>query len=66
MNLIHIADTHLGLAAASRLNPKSGMNLREKHCDETQEESDAADKEFGKSHSDKGLVVWEIGAGCQR
>jgi DNA repair exonuclease SbcCD nuclease subunit len=30
MNLIHIADTHLGLAAFSRLDPSSGMNLREK------------------------------------
>ena len=30
MNLIHIADTHLGLAAFSRLDPESGMNLREK------------------------------------
>jgi DNA repair exonuclease SbcCD nuclease subunit len=28
MKLIHIADTHLGLAAFSRLDPKSGMNLR--------------------------------------
>jgi len=30
MKLIHIADTHLGLAAFSRLDPESGMNLREK------------------------------------
>jgi DNA repair protein SbcD/Mre11 len=30
MTLIHIADTHLGLAAFSRLDPESGMNLREK------------------------------------
>ena len=30
MKLIHIADTHLGLAAFSRLDPGSGMNLREK------------------------------------
>ena len=30
MNLIHIADTHLGLAAFNRLDPESGMNLREK------------------------------------
>jgi DNA repair exonuclease SbcCD nuclease subunit len=30
MRLIHIADTHLGLAAFSRLDPESGMNLREK------------------------------------
>jgi DNA repair protein SbcD/Mre11 len=30
MNLIHIADTHLGLAQFSRLDPESGMNLREK------------------------------------
>ncbi len=30
MKLIHIADTHLGLAAFSRLDPDSGMNLREK------------------------------------
>jgi DNA repair exonuclease SbcCD nuclease subunit len=30
MNLIHIADTHLGLAAFSRLDPDTGMNLREK------------------------------------
>ena len=30
MKLIHIADTHLGLAAFSRLDPASGMNLREK------------------------------------
>ena len=30
MKLVHIADTHLGLAAYSRLDPESGMNLREK------------------------------------
>ena len=30
MKLVHIADTHLGLAAFSRLDPESGMNLREK------------------------------------
>jgi len=30
MNLIHIADTHLGLAAFNRLDLESGMNLREK------------------------------------
>jgi DNA repair protein SbcD/Mre11 len=30
MKLIHVADTHLGLAAFSRLDPESGMNLREK------------------------------------
>ena len=30
MTLIHIADTHLGLAAFNRLDPESGMNLREK------------------------------------
>lgn len=30
MKLIHIADTHLGLAAFSRLDPETGMNLREK------------------------------------
>jgi len=30
MKLIHIADTHLGHAAFSRLDPESGMNLREK------------------------------------
>ena len=30
MKLIHIADTHLGLAAFNRLDPDSGMNLREK------------------------------------
>ena len=30
MNFIHIADTHLGLAAFNRLDPESGMNLREK------------------------------------
>jgi exonuclease SbcD len=30
MHLIHIADTHLGLAAFNRLDPETGMNLREK------------------------------------
>jgi exonuclease SbcD len=30
MKLIHIADTHLGMAAFNRLDPESGMNLREK------------------------------------
>ena len=30
MKLIHIADTHLGLAAFNHLDPESGMNLREK------------------------------------
>jgi exonuclease SbcD len=30
MKIVHIADTHLGLAAFSRLDPESGMNLREK------------------------------------
>ena len=30
MKLVHIADTHLGLAAFSRLDPDWGMNLREK------------------------------------
>ncbi len=30
MKLIHIADTHLGLAAFSRLDPNTGINLREK------------------------------------
>ncbi|MCK9581335.1 MAG: DNA repair exonuclease [Methanoregula sp.] len=30
MKLIHIADTHLGLASFSRLDPDTGMNLREK------------------------------------
>src|SRR5208337_1126213 len=30
MTLIHIADTHLGLAAFNRLDPESGMNLRER------------------------------------
>jgi DNA repair exonuclease SbcCD nuclease subunit len=30
MKLVHIADTHLGLAQFSRLDPDSGMNLREK------------------------------------
>jgi DNA repair protein SbcD/Mre11 len=30
MKIIHIADTHLGLAAFNRLDQESGMNLREK------------------------------------
>ena len=30
MNLIHIADNHLGRAAFNLLDPESGMNLREK------------------------------------
>ncbi len=30
MKIIHIADTHLGLAAFNRLDPESGMNIREK------------------------------------
>ncbi len=30
MKIIHIADTHLGVAAFSRIDPESGMNLREK------------------------------------
>jgi len=30
MKFIHIADTHLGLAVFNRLDPESGMNLREK------------------------------------
>jgi DNA repair protein SbcD/Mre11 len=30
MHLIHIADTHLGLAAFNRLDPEIGLNLREK------------------------------------
>jgi DNA repair exonuclease SbcCD nuclease subunit len=30
MKFIHIADTHLGLAAFNRLDPDSGMNLRGK------------------------------------
>ena len=29
MHLIHIADTHLGLSQFNRLDPESGMNLRE-------------------------------------
>jgi hypothetical protein len=28
MKIVHIADTHLGLAACTRLDPESGMNLR--------------------------------------
>ena len=31
MKLIHVADTHLGLATFSRLDPESVMILREKH-----------------------------------
>ncbi|HON81461.1 MAG TPA: metallophosphoesterase [Methanoregulaceae archaeon] len=30
MKLVHIADTHLGLSQFNRLDPDSGMNLREK------------------------------------
>jgi DNA repair exonuclease SbcCD nuclease subunit len=30
MKLLHIADTHLGLSQFNRLDPESGMNLREK------------------------------------
>ncbi len=30
MYLIHIADTHLGLAAFNRLDPESDLNLQEK------------------------------------
>jgi exonuclease SbcD len=30
MRLIHIADTHLGLSQFNRLDPESGLNLREK------------------------------------
>ncbi|OPY38301.1 MAG: DNA double-strand break repair protein Mre11 [Methanoregula sp. PtaU1.Bin051] len=30
MKIVHIADTHLGLTAFNRLDPESGMNLREK------------------------------------
>jgi DNA repair protein SbcD/Mre11 len=30
MHLVHIADTHLGLAAFYHIDPESGMNLREK------------------------------------
>jgi len=30
MKLIHIADTHIGIAAFKRLDPESGINLREK------------------------------------
>ena len=30
MKLIHIADTHLGLSQFNRLDPESGLNLREK------------------------------------
>ncbi len=29
MKIIHIADTHLGVAAFSRIDPETGMNLRE-------------------------------------
>ena len=29
MKIIHIADTHLGVAAFSRIDPDTGMNLRE-------------------------------------
>lgn len=30
MKIVHIADTHLGLAGFSRIDPETGMNLREK------------------------------------
>ncbi len=30
MKIVHIADTHLGLSQFNRLDPESGMNLREK------------------------------------
>lgn len=30
MKIVHIADTHLGLAGFNRIDPDSGMNLREK------------------------------------
>jgi len=30
MKIVPIADTHLGLAAGTRLNPESGMNVRER------------------------------------
>jgi exonuclease SbcD len=30
MRFVHIADTHLGLASFSRIDPESGMNLRER------------------------------------
>jgi len=30
MKIVHIADTHLGLAGFSKIEPESGMNLREK------------------------------------
>ncbi|MGD1005334.1 MAG: metallophosphoesterase [Methanoregulaceae archaeon] len=30
MKIVHIADTHLGLTAFNRLDPETGMNLREK------------------------------------
>ena len=30
MKIVHIADTHLGLAGFNRIDPESGMNLREK------------------------------------
>jgi exonuclease SbcD len=30
MRIVHIADTHLGLAAFNRIDPESGMNMRER------------------------------------
>jgi len=35
MKFIPIADTHLGLAAFNRLDPATGMNLREKQIYDT-------------------------------
>ncbi|WP_343241316.1 MULTISPECIES: metallophosphoesterase, partial [unclassified Methanoculleus] len=29
MKIVHIADTHLGLSAFNRVDPETGMNLRE-------------------------------------
>ena len=29
MKIVHLADTHLGLSAFSRIDPETGMNLRE-------------------------------------
>ena len=29
MKIVHLADTHLGLAAFNRVDPETGMNLRE-------------------------------------
>ena len=34
MHLIHIADTHLGLAAFNRLDPESGMTLGEEQVND--------------------------------